>query len=126
MFSVEQIDQRRPDHIEAVVPRHDKERQAGVQQARERQARRFKDRRRITLNSDMGARELDECVKLSSGVKTLLDRSAKQLNLSARSYHRLMKLARTIADLADSDEIRIEHLAEAIQYRSLDREGWAG
>ena len=69
------------------------------------------------------AREI--CVINSAGM-SLLKTAMTKLQLSARAYDRILKVSRTIADLSDSDEIKIEHLAEAIHFRSLDREGWAG
>ena len=66
----------------------------------------------------------DICVITEAG-KNLLNRAMQKLNLSARAYDRILKVSRTIADLAASEDIKTEHLAEAIQFRSLDREDWA-
>ena len=93
--------------------------------ARKIQQKRFAGRK-ITCNARMGSRELKSFCELDESTKELLKFAMSDLNLSARAYDRILKVSRTIADLAESSEIKIEHLAEAIQYRSLDREGWAG
>lgn len=93
--------------------------------ARETQAERFKERPEIFSNAMMPSQMVKEVCRINEGGKTLLKTAMEKLGLSARAYDRILKVSRTIADLAQSDEIRIEHLAEAIQYRSLDREGWA-
>jgi magnesium chelatase family protein len=67
----------------------------------------------------------DVCEIQQAG-QVLLKTAMQKLNLSARAYDRILKVSRTIADLAGSDEIKVEHLAEAIHYRSLDRENWGG
>jgi magnesium chelatase family protein len=67
-----------------------------------------------------------EICQINAAGQNLLKTAMTRLQLSARAYDRILKVARTIADLAGSDEIKIEHLAEAIQYRSLDRETWGG
>ncbi|MEK7569333.1 MAG: YifB family Mg chelatase-like AAA ATPase [Patescibacteria group bacterium] len=89
-----------------------------VVQAREAQGERFKKfSRDITTNSEMNVKDLSKMVKLSDEVRKLLDESAERLGLSARAYHRVQKIARTIADLAGSPEIAPTHILEAIQYR---------
>lgn len=97
-----------------------------VLEARERQAKRFEGQTGIYANAQMSSKQLKEICVINNVGQTLLKTAMDKLNLSARAYDRILKVSRTIADLADSIDIRPEHLAEAIQYRSLDREGWAG
>jgi magnesium chelatase family protein len=92
--------------------------------AREIQAIRYKDDEGVYANAQMSSKQLKQICIISSAGQHLLKTAMEKLNLSARAYDRIIKVSRTIADLAASDDIRPEHLAEAIQYRSLDREGW--
>ncbi|MBX2946129.1 MAG: YifB family Mg chelatase-like AAA ATPase [Cyclobacteriaceae bacterium] len=94
--------------------------------AREAQARRFSNQKDIYCNAMMPSNMVKEICIINDPGRSLLKTAMEKLGLSARAYDRILKVSRTIADLASSDEIRVEHLAEAIQYRSLDREGWAG
>jgi len=94
--------------------------------AREIQNKRFEEFSDINSNALMPSRMVREICPLSKPCTTLLKTAMERLQLSARAYDRILKVARTCADLAHSEDIQIEHLAEAIQYRSLDREGWAG
>ena len=82
--------------------------------------------KKIHCNAQMGSKELREICRIDATGKALLEKAMDRLGLSARAYDRILKVSRTVADLAGSPDIRTEHLAEAIQYRSLDREGWAG
>ena len=94
-----------------------------VVEARERQRRRYAGRP-VPDNAHMGARELREFVRLDPSTTALLKHALTDLNLSARAYDRILKVSRTIADLERSDPITAEHVCEAIQYRSLDRQLW--
>jgi len=93
---------------------------ARVSAARERQFERFK-RTRIYCNAQMINRHIKKYCKIDSESADILEAAIDKLGLSARAYNRILKIARTIADLGDTPDITVEHIAEAVQYRSLDR-----
>jgi len=97
-----------------------------VIKAREVQATRYKDHAGIYCNAQMTSKLLKDICVINTVGHNLLKTAMEKLNLSARAYDRILKVSRTIADLSQSEEIKPEFLAEAIQYRNLDREGWAG
>jgi magnesium chelatase family protein len=92
-----------------------------VTSARARQLHRFRGRAGIFANAHMGVREVRDFCRIDKPAEALLRAAVTRLGLSARAYHRVLKLARTIADLEGVDGIMTAHLAEAIQYRSFDR-----
>ncbi|WP_411030558.1 YifB family Mg chelatase-like AAA ATPase [Spongiimicrobium sp. 3-5] len=97
-----------------------------VTAAREVQTERFKVLDNVHYNAQMNTKQIREYCRLDNASKELLKGAMERLNLSARAYDRILKVARTIADLGGSQEVNGEHIGEAIQYRSLDREGWLG
>jgi len=99
---------------------------ARVVRAREIQSRRFQAQENVYCNAMMPSNMVKTVCSIQPAGISLLKTAMERLGLSARAYDRILKVSRTIADLAGTDDIRVEHLAEAIQYRSLDREGWAG
>lgn len=97
-----------------------------VIKAREIQEARYSGHSGVYANAQMSSKMLKEICMINAASQKLLKSAMEKLNLSARAYDRILKVSRTIADLGDSTDIQPEHLAEAIQYRSLDREGWGG
>jgi len=97
-----------------------------VIKAREIQSARYVEMEDVHSNAMMPSHMVKKICKVNEAGKTLLKTAMEKLGLSARAYDRILKVSRTIADLAGTEDIKIEHLAEAIQYRSLDREGWMG
>tara|TARA_B110000459_G_scaffold188373_1_gene221543 strand:- start:7110 stop:8648 length:1539 start_codon:yes stop_codon:yes gene_type:complete len=94
--------------------------------ARKIQEDRFEKNNGVHANAQISSKILKEICEINQNGKDLLKKAMDKLRLSARAYDRILKVARTIADLEKSENIQTNHLAEAIQYRSLDREGWAG
>jgi magnesium chelatase family protein len=99
---------------------------ARVLKAREIQAERYKEYPTINSNAQMPSRMVREWCEIDQAGRMLVKKAMEKLQLSARAYDRILKVARTAADLHESEGIEMEHLAEAIHFRSLDREGWAG
>ncbi len=95
-----------------------------VQRARLIQEKRFAAVKNVFCNAHMSTKQIRKICHLSSESLSLLEMAMERLGLSARAYNRILKVSRTIADLGGSDEIKAEHVSEAIQYRTLDRELW--
>ena len=95
-----------------------------VIKARAIQNKRFAEYERIHSNAQMSRKQVEQYCRISVEGEELLKRAMERLGLSARAYDRILKVARTIADLEESPEIEIEHLSEAINFRSLDRDNW--
>lgn len=95
-----------------------------VIKARAIQNKRFVEYERIHCNAQMSRKQVEQYCPISTEGEKLLKTAMERLGLSARAYDRILKVARTIADLEESPEIEIEHLSEAINFRSLDRDNW--
>ncbi|HCN83531.1 MAG TPA: magnesium chelatase, partial [Sphingobacteriaceae bacterium] len=119
-----------PVNFNELTSDHPTEKSEAIRQrvikAREIQNNRFKDKPDVYANAQMSPKTVRDLCKIDDASHLLLKQAMEKLGLSARAYDRILKVSRTIADLDDSKGIKIEHLAEAIHYRSLDREGWAG
>ena len=95
-----------------------------VVQARAIQSERFKENKLVHCNAQMSTKKVRSVCKISEDGNNILRSAMEKLGLSARAYDRILKVARTIADLESSEDIKLEHLSEAIHYRSLDRDTW--
>jgi magnesium chelatase family protein len=117
-----------PVSFEEISAEYQSEKSAAIRErviaARERQSQRFEEHPSMYCNAQMNSKQLRQVCKIDTTGQELLKNAMDRLNLSARAYDRILKVARTIADLDDSPIIQPNHLAEAIQYRNLDREHW--
>jgi magnesium chelatase family protein len=115
----DKLSEDRPSESSSVIRKR-------VTKARETQSERFSNYKNIHYNAQMNVKQIKKYCKLSVESNLLLKNAMERLNLSARAYDRILKVSRTIADLEGVSEISTSHISEAIQYRSLDREGWLG
>jgi len=122
-------------HVEVPAVKHDILLRPGVAEssadirlrilrAREIQHDRFASKRKVRCNAQMGPKDIKTFVPLDAESESLLRMALSELNLSARAYDRILKVSRTIADLAGEERVNTTHLSEAIQYRTLDRQVW--
>ena len=110
----DELTSRAPEESSAVI-------RARMAKVRARQAARFGDTLKPALNARMQPRHMREFCQISAGCHALLKHAMEDLHLSARAHDRILKVSRTIADLAEAESICEDHLLEALQYRSLDR-----
>jgi magnesium chelatase family protein len=119
-----------PVPFEKLAELRDAEKSANIRdrviKARELQEKRFEKYNGIYCNAQMTSRLLRKYAQPDKSGSEILKNAMQRLNLSARAYDRILKVSRTIADLEGSENVLAHHIAEAINYRNLDREGWAG
>lgn len=118
-----QVGEMPPETLAVKLKRHDDQTSVvreRVAMARQRQLERFKGLNDVTTNADMGPKEIEERANLTTKAEDTLIHAARQMKLSARGYHRTVKLARTVADLANSNTIEPIHMLEALQYRQRE------
>jgi magnesium chelatase family protein len=99
---------------------------ARVELARQRQSARYQQKEGVHCNAQISKREMEEFCRIDESGSMILKNAMDRLGLSARAYDRILKVARTIADLEEAEAISAQHVAEAINYRSLDKDNWAG
>jgi magnesium chelatase family protein len=118
-LSYEELSRKAPGQDSSVM-------RAEVKKARSLQLERYKREKRVFCNAHMESRHIRKYCDLDQESQSLLKNAIEKLGLSARAYDRILKVSRTIADLDNSEGIKGQHVAEAIQYRSLDRKLWMG